>query len=148
MATVKNSAFTVTDVKQQDRLRNPAPPFTTSTLQQEASRKLGMSPRKTMAVAQQLYEGVDITGEGTAGLITYMRTDSLRLSDEATAAAGKFILGRYGKEYYPGKPRVYKAREGAQDAHEAIRPSNVELVPEDIKKDLTSDQFQIGRAHV
>ena len=143
MEEVKAGAFTVTEVKRQDRLRNPAPPFTTSTLQQEASRKLGMSPRRTMSIAQQLYEGVDITGEGTVGLITYMRTDSLRLSDEATAAAGRFIQSRYGKEYYPGKPRVYKARSGAQDAHEAIRPSNVELVPEDIKKDLTSEQFRL-----
>ena len=104
-----------------------------------------MSPRKTMAVAQQLYEGVDITGEGTVGLITYMRTDSLRLSDEATAAAGRFITARYGREYYPGKPRVYKAREGAQDAHEAIRPSSVDLTPEDIKKDLTSEQYRLYR---
>ncbi|MDE6107200.1 MAG: type I DNA topoisomerase, partial [Oscillospiraceae bacterium] len=143
MSAVKTVPFRVSDVKRQEKLRNPAPPFTTSTLQQEASRKLGMSPRKTMAVAQQLYEGVDITGEGTVGLITYMRTDSLRLSEEATAAAGRFILGRYGKEYYPGKPRVYKAREGAQDAHEAIRPSNVELVPEDIKKDLTGEQYRL-----
>ena len=137
MAAVEKGTFSVTEVKRQDRMRNPSPPFTTSTLQQEASRKLGMAPRRTMAIAQQLYEGVDITGEGTVGLITYMRTDSLRLSDEAVADARTFILGRYGKEYYPGKPRVYKAREGAQDAHEAIRPSNVNLVPEDIKKDLT-----------
>ncbi|MBO5034285.1 MAG: type I DNA topoisomerase [Oscillospiraceae bacterium] len=143
MDAVKAAPFSVSDVKRQDKQRNPAPPFTTSTLQQEASRKLGMSPRKTMAVAQQLYEGVDITGEGTVGLITYMRTDSLRLSDEATAAAARFINARYGKEYYPGKPRVYKAREGAQDAHEAIRPSNVDLVPEDIKKDLTGEQYRL-----
>ncbi len=94
MDAVKGTLFQVTDVKRQEKTRNPAPPFTTSTLQQEASRKLGMSPRRTMAVAQQLYEGVDITGEGTVGLITYMRTDSLRLSDEATAAARQFILGR------------------------------------------------------
>ena len=143
MDAVKAAPFSVSDVKRQDKQRNPAPPFTTSTLQQEASRKLGMSPRKTMAVAQQLYEGVDVTGEGTVGLITYMRTDSLRLSDEATAAAGRFITARYGKEYYPGKPRVYKAKEGAQDAHEAIRPSNVDLVPEDIKKDLTGEQYRL-----
>ncbi len=143
MAAVKTAPFQVSNVKRQDKQRNPAPPFTTSTLQQEASRKLGMSPRKTMAVAQQLYEGVDITGEGTVGLITYMRTDSLRLSDEATAAAGRFITARYGREYYPGKPRVYKAREGAQDAHEAIRPSSVDLTPEDIKKDLTSEQYRL-----
>ena len=101
MAAVEKGTFSVTEVKRQDRMRNPSPPFTTSTLQQEASRKLGMAPRRTMAIAQQLYEGVDITGEGTVGLITYMRTDSLRLSDEAVADARTFILGRYGKEYYP-----------------------------------------------
>jgi len=143
MDAVKGASFTVTSVKRQDKTRNPAPPFTTSTLQQEASRKLGMAPRRTMSIAQQLYEGVDITGEGTVGLITYMRTDSLRLSDEATAAARSFILGRYGQGYYPGKPRIYKAKAGAQDAHEAIRPSNVELVPEDIKKDLTAEQYRL-----
>ncbi|WP_251446064.1 type I DNA topoisomerase [Vermiculatibacterium agrestimuris] len=143
MEAVKTAPFTVAGVKRQEKQRNPAPPFTTSTLQQEASRKLGMSPRRAMAVAQQLYEGVDITGEGTVGLITYMRTDSLRLSDEATAAAKDFILGRYGKEYYPGKARVYKAKAGAQDAHEAIRPSNVRLVPEEIKKDLSQEQYRL-----
>ena len=143
MEAVKAAAFTVTGVKEQEKTRNPAPPFTTSTLQQEASRKLNMQPRRTMAIAQQLYEGVDITGEGTVGLITYMRTDSLRLSDEATAAAGRFIEARYGKAYYPGKPRVYKAKAGAQDAHEAIRPSNVALTPEDVKKDLTSEQYRL-----
>jgi len=143
MEAVKAGSFTVTGVKEQEKTRNPAPPFTTSTLQQEASRKLNMPPRRAMAIAQQLYEGVDITGEGTVGLITYMRTDSLRLSDEATAAARSFILGRYGKEYYPGSPRVYKAKAGAQDAHEAIRPSNVELTPENIKKDLTNEQYRL-----
>ena len=143
MEAVQAAEFTVSSVKRQDKLRNPAPPFTTSTLQQEASRKLGMAPRRTMAIAQQLYEGVDIAGEGTVGLITYMRTDSLRLSDEATAAARELILSRYGKDYYPGKARVYRAKAGAQDAHEAIRPSNVALIPEDIKKDLTSEQFRL-----
>ncbi len=102
-----------------------------------------MTPRRTMSIAQQLYEGVDIAGEGTVGLITYMRTDSLRLSDEATAAARDFILGRYGKDYYPGKARVYKTKSGAQDAHEAIRPSDVTLTPEDIKKDLTAEQYRL-----
>ncbi len=140
---VKDSPFTVKGVKRQDKQRSPAPPFTTSTLQQEASRKLNMTPRRTMSVAQQLYEGVEISGEGSVGLITYMRTDSLRLSEEATAAAKRFILGRYGKEYYPGKPRVYKAKSGAQDAHEAIRPSHVELTPEEIKKDLTAEQYRL-----
>ena len=140
---VKGDTFTVTGVKRQDKQRNPAPPFTTSTLQQEASRKLNMTPRRTMSIAQQLYEGVDIAGEGTVGLITYMRTDSLRLSDEATAAARRFILARYGQDYYPGKARVYKTKSGAQDAHEAIRPSNVDLTPEDVKKDLTAEQYKL-----
>lgn len=140
---VKDKAFTVKSVKRQDKNRSPAPPFITSSLQQEASRKLNMTPRRTMAIAQQLYEGVDIAGEGTVGLITYMRTDSLRLSDEATAAARSFILSRYGAAYYPGKPRQYKAKSGAQDAHEAIRPSNVNLTPEDIRGDLTSEQYRL-----
>ena len=135
--------FTVSKVKRQDKLRNPAPPFTTSTLQQEASRKLNMTPARTMSIAQQLYEGVDITGEGTVGLITYMRTDSLRLSEEAIAAAKGFIEHRYGREYYPPQARHYKSKGNAQDAHEAIRPSDVNLVPEDIKKDLTSEQFRL-----
>ena len=140
---IKAAPFTVKGVKRQDKQRNPAPPFITSTLQQEASRKLNMTPRRTMSIAQQLYEGVDIAGEGTVGLITYMRTDSLRLSDEATAAARDFILARYGQSYYPGKPRVYKTKSGAQDAHEAIRPSDVRLTPEDIKKDLTAEQYRL-----
>lgn len=143
MEAVKNAPFAVTGVKRQDKQRNPAPPFITSTLQQEASRKLNMTPRRTMSIAQQLYEGVDIEGEGTVGLITYMRTDSLRLSDEATAAAKDFILARYGADYYPGKARVYKTKSGAQDAHEAIRPSNVNLTPEDIKKSLTAEQYKL-----
>ena len=140
---VRSAPFQVTGVKRQDKQRNPAPPFTTSTLQQEASRKLNMTPRRTMSIAQQLYEGVDIEGEGTVGLITYMRTDSLRLSDEATAAARDFILGRYGAEYYPGKARQFKTKSGAQDAHEAIRPSDVTLTPDNIKKDLTSEQYRL-----
>ena len=140
---VQAAPFTVRGVKRQDKQRNPAPPFITSTLQQEASRKLNMSPRRTMSIAQQLYEGVDIEGEGTVGLITYMRTDSLRLSDEAVAAARSFAGARYGQDYLPAAPRQFKAKAGAQDAHEAIRPSNVELTPESIKKDLTSEQFRL-----
>ncbi len=140
---VREAPFTVQGVKRQEKLRNPAPPFITSTLQQEASRKLNMTPRRTMSIAQQLYEGVDIAGEGTVGLITYMRTDSLRLSDEATAAARALILDRYGKDYYPGKPRVFKTKSGAQDAHEAIRPSDVRLIPDEIKKDLTAEQYRL-----
>ena len=143
VSAVQADSFTVQGVKRQDKQRNPAPPFTTSTLQQEASRKLNMTPRRTMSIAQQLYEGVDIEGEGTIGLITYMRTDSLRLSDEATEAAKNFIQGRYGADYYPGKPRVFKTKSGAQDAHEAIRPSDVNLTPEQLKKDLTSEQYRL-----
>lgn len=140
---VSGNPFTVTKVKRQDKQRQPAPPFTTSTLQQEASRKLNMTPARTMSIAQQLYEGVDITGEGTVGLITYMRTDSLRLSEEALAAAKSFIQSRYGTEYYPPQTRRFKASSGAQDAHEAIRPSDVRLVPEAIRKDLTAEQFRL-----
>ena len=140
---LKDSRFAVSAVKRQDKNRSPAPPFTTSTLQQDASRKLNMTPRRTMAIAQQLYEGMDIAGEGTVGLITYMRTDSLRLSDEAQAAARDFILGRYGKDYYPGSPRIYKTKATAQDAHEAIRPSDVTLTPEQLKGDLTREQYQL-----
>ena len=145
VAAVENAAFTVKSVKRQDKQRSPSPPFTTSTLQQEASRKLSMTPRRTMAIAQQLYEGIDISGEGAVGLITYMRTDSLRLSDEALDAAKGFILGRYGQDYYPGKARTYKTKAGAQDAHEAIRPSYVNLTPERVKGDLTPDQYRLYR---
>ena len=140
---VKGSDFRVAGVKRQDKNRNPAPPFITSTLQQEASRKLNMTPRRTMSVAQQLYEGVDIEGEGTIGLITYMRTDSLRLSEEALAAAKGFIESRYGKQYYPPKTRHFKSKGNAQDAHEAIRPSDVNLTPERVKQDLTGEQYRL-----
>ena len=141
----ENQAFTVKSVKRTDKQRSPSPPFTTSTMQQEASRKLSMTPRRTMAIAQQLYEGVDIEGEGTVGLITYMRTDSLRLSEEAIASAKEFILGRYGREYYPPQAHRYKAKANAQDAHEAIRPSNVNWTPEQLKKDLTGEQYRLYR---
>ena len=141
----ENQAFTVKSVKRTDKQRSPSPPFTTSTMQQEASRKLSVTPRRTMAIAQQLYEGVDIEGEGTVGLITYMRTDSLRLSEEAIASAKEFILGRYGREYYPPQAHRYKAKANAQDAHEAIRPSNVNWTPEQLKKDLTGEQYRLYR---
>ena len=137
--------FIVKSVKRSDKQRSPSPPFTTSTMQQEASRKLSMTPRRTMAIAQQLYEGVDIEGEGTVGLITYMRTDSLRISEEALADAKVFILGRYGKAYYPAQTHRYKVKAGAQDAHEAIRPSNVNWTPEMLKKDLTGEQYRLYR---
>ncbi|MGM9578389.1 MAG: type I DNA topoisomerase [Evtepia sp.] len=143
LAAIQTAPFQVSSIKRQDKSRSPAPPFITSTLQQEASRKLNMSPRRTMSIAQQLYEGVDIQGEGTVGLITYMRTDSLRLSDEAIAAARQFAAARYGEKYLPDTPRRFKTKAGAQDAHEAIRPSNVDLTPESIKKDLTPEQFRL-----
>ena len=145
VAETENMPFVVKSVKRTDKQRSPSPPFTTSTLQQEASRKLSMTPRRTMAIAQQLYEGVDIEGEGTVGLITYMRTDSLRISEEALAATKQFILGRYGQEYYPAVTHRYKAKASAQDAHEAIRPSNVNWTPEDLKKDLTGEQYRLYR---
>ena len=145
LAAVENQPFTIQTVKRGEKQRSPSPPFITSTLQQEASRRLGMTPARTMSVAQQLYEGIDITGQGTVGLITYMRTDSLRLSDEALAAARDYIVAHYGREYYPGKARVFKTKAGAQDAHEAIRPSNVLLAPEVIKKDLTGEQYRLYR---
>ena len=140
---IRTAPFSVSKIKRQDKSRSPAPPFITSTLQQEASRKLNMSPRRTMSIAQQLYEGVDIAGEGTVGLITYMRTDSLRLSDEAVAAARSFAGARYGQEYLPDAPRHFKAKAGAQDAHDAIRPSNEAHTPDSIKKDLTAEQFRL-----
>ncbi|MBR7146310.1 MAG: type I DNA topoisomerase [Oscillospiraceae bacterium] len=142
---VKNEVFRVKSVKRADKQRSPSPPFTTSTMQQEASRKLNMTPRRTMAIAQQLYEGIDVTGEGTVGLITYMRTDSLRISEEALAATKTFILGRYGKDYYPATTRRFKTQAGAQDAHEAIRPSNIALTPEQIRGDLTGEQYRLYR---
>ena len=142
---VEHEVFTVKSVKRTDKQRSPSPPFTTSTLQQEASRKLAMTPRRTMAIAQQLYEGIDITGEGTVGLITYMRTDSLRISEEALASARSFIRGRYGEAYCPASARHYKAKANAQDAHEAIRPSNVGLTPEAIRGDLTNEQYRLYR---
>ena len=138
-------AFRVAAVKRSDKFRSPSPPFITSSLQQEASRRLGMTPARTMSIAQQLYEGIEIGGQGTVGLITYMRTDSLRLSDEALRAAAGYIREHYGEAYYPGKPRVYKTKSGAQDAHEAIRPSSVALSPDRIKKDLTNDQYRLYR---
>ena len=141
----EDEVFAVKSVKRTDKQRSPSPPFTTSTLQQEASRKLSMTPRRTMAIAQQLYEGIDVEGEGTVGLITYMRTDSLRISEEAIAATKEFILGRYGKDYYPAQPHRYKTKANSQDAHEAIRPSNVAWTPEMLKRDLTGEQYRLYR---
>ena len=145
VAAVQGQPFTVSGVKRGEKQKSPAPPFITSTLQQEASRRLSMTPRRTMSIAQQLYEGVEISGHGSIGLITYMRTDSLRLSEEALAAAKDFIVGHYGAEYYPGSPRHFKTKAGAQDAHEAIRPTDVNLTPELVRKDLTQEQYRLYR---
>ena len=143
LAEIAGTPFTVTNVKKGDKKRTAAPPFTTSTLQQEASRKLNMTPKRTMSIAQQLYEGVDVAGEGTLGLITYMRTDSLRIAPEALEEAASFIKGRYGAAYYYGTPHVFKTKGGAQDAHEAIRPTHVALDPEQIRSSLTNDQYRL-----
>ncbi len=143
VSAVADQPFTVGEIKKGKKKRTPAPPFITSTLQQEASRKLNMTPRRTMSVAQELYEGIELGEHGLTGLITYMRTDSLRLAEEATAAAAGFIRGRYGEEYYPGRPRVFKTKGNAQDAHEAIRPSDVKLIPEEIRQYLSPDQFKL-----
>lgn len=144
-ARVEKGGFVIRSVKRGERRKHPAAPFTTSNLQQEASRKLGFTTAKTMQVAQQLYEGVDIEGRGTLGLISYIRTDSVRLSDEAVATAREMIAERYGEQFVPEKPNVYKGRKSAQDAHEAIRPTNLELRPEDIKASLTKDQYNLYR---
>ena len=143
IADITGKEFEVTNVKKSDKKRTAAPPFTTSTLQQEASRKLNMPPRRTMSIAQQLYEGVDVAGEGTLGLITYMRTDSLRIAPEALAEAADFIKARYGQAYYYGTPHVFKTKGGAQDAHEAIRPTHVYLDPEKIRGSLTVEQYKL-----
>ena len=140
---ITGKEFTVTNVKKGEKKRTSAPAFTTSTLQQEASRKLNMTPKRTMSIAQQLYEGVDVAGEGTLGLITYMRTDSLRIAPEALAEAADFIKARYGAAYYYGQPHVFKTKGGAQDAHEAIRPTHVALDPERVRGSLTSDQYRL-----
>ncbi len=141
----KDAPFTVGSVKRGEKQRSPAPPFITSTLQQEASRRLSMTPRRTMSIAQQLYEGVEIAGQGSVGLITYMRTDSLRLSEEALSAARSFIGERYGDRYLPAQARRFKTKAGAQDAHEAIRPTDVRLTPELVRKDLTQEQYRLYR---
>ncbi|MBQ7566084.1 MAG: type I DNA topoisomerase [Oscillospiraceae bacterium] len=142
VGSIQGKTFTVSAVKRTEKRRQPAPPFITSTLQQEASRKLNMAPYYTMSIAQQLYEGVDVKGEGTIGLITYMRTDSLRVSEEALSAAGGVIRSRYGDAYYTGARR-YKTKGAAQDAHEAIRPSDVSLTPDTVKGDLSRDQYRL-----
>ena len=138
---IENGKYVVTEVKKGVKKRTPAPPFTTSTMQQEASRKLGFTLKKTMSVAQGLYEGVKVEEKGTVGLITYMRTDSTRISEEARAAAKKEIIAQYGEEYYEN--RYYKTKQNSQDAHEGIRPTYIELNPEKIKDSLTKDQYKL-----
>ena len=138
---IKNKKYIVEDIKKGEKKRTPAPPFTTSTMQQEASRKLGFTLKKTMSIAQGLYEGVNIEGKGTVGLITYMRTDSTRISEEARKTIKEQIVNQYGEEYYEN--RYYKTKSDSQDAHEAIRPTYVELAPDKIKSSLTNDQYKL-----
>ena len=143
LAALDGAEFRVESVKKGQRRRSPAPPFTTSTLQQEASRKLGFQARRTMKVAQELYEGVEIAGMGAVGLITYMRTDSLRISEDAIREVREYIDNQFGGKYVPDKERHFKTRANAQDGHEAIRPTSVGLQPEEIKGSLTSDQYKL-----
>ncbi len=145
VAAVKAEPFVVNTVKKGVKTRNPAPPFITSTLQQEASRRFNYQAKRTMQVAQQLYEGVEVEGVGMVGLITYMRTDSLRISAEALTEVRELIGTKFGENFRPESPRVFKAKSNAQDAHEAIRPSMVSLEPSAIKKSLTADQFKLYR---
>lgn len=143
LAILNGAEFKVTSVKKRVTKKNPAPPFITSTLQQEASRRMGFQSKRTMKTAQELYEGVEIEGMGLVGLITYMRTDSLRISNEARQSAKEYILQAYGEKYIPDKPRVFKTKANAQDAHEAIRPSMPTLSPIQIKDSLTADQYKL-----
>ncbi len=141
LKTIEKAKYIVDDIKKSEKKRNPAPPFTTSTMQQEASRKLGFTLKKTMTIAQGLYEGVKIPEKGTVGLITYMRTDSTRISEEARAIAKEQITKNYGDEYYEN--RYYKAKKDSQDAHEAIRPTYIDINPEEIKDALSKDQYKL-----
>ncbi len=143
LGALKNKPFIVTDVKKQERRRRPAPPFTTSSLQQEASRKLGFTARKTMVVAQQIYEGLDLGQEGVVGLITYIRTDSTRIAQTAQAEVRTYLATAYGNSFVPDKPPLYAAKKGAQEAHEAIRPTAVLRLPERVKSLLSRDQHRL-----
>lgn len=135
--------YSVVKVERKEKKRNPVPPFITSTMQQEASRHHGYSTSRTMSIAQQLYEGLDLGNEGTEGLITYMRTDSVRVEPAAIDEARKYIENRFGKEYVPQKPRFYSTKKNSQDAHEAIRPANLHHHPDSVRPYLTSEQFNI-----
>jgi DNA topoisomerase-1 len=141
--SLQGASWVIGDVEKKERRRYPAPPFVTSKLQQEASRKLGFQPRRTMQLAQQLYEGVELGSEGSVGLITYMRTDSTRVSNDALDAVRQHIQTQYGKNYVPGKPNTFRSKKGAQDAHEAIRPTALEYTPERVRRYLRRDQFQL-----
>ncbi|MDY2855842.1 MAG: type I DNA topoisomerase, partial [Oscillospiraceae bacterium] len=143
VSELENEEFKITKLRNGTRKKQPAPPFTTSTLQQEASRKLNFQSRRTMKVAQELYEGIELPEMGAVGLITYMRTDSLRISNDAIAEVTEYIKGRWGEKYLPKEPRVFKSRSNAQDGHEAIRPSMPSLEPDKIKESLTSDQYKL-----
>lgn len=142
-AELEQEEFLVGSVKKGKKNRSPAPPFITSTLQQEASRKLGFQARRTMKAAQELYEGVEVRGQGSMGLITYMRTDSLRISEDAIKDAAAYIKERWGEKYLPSKPRHFKSRANAQDGHEAIRPASVAITPDMVKDSLTGDQYKL-----
>lgn len=143
LARLENATYNVSSLKKGTKKKNPSPPFITSTMQQDAARKLGFTAKRTMKVAQELYEGVEINGLGSVGLITYMRTDSLRISEEARAQVDSFVRKNYGDKYMPEKPRYFKSRSNAQDGHEAIRPSSVDLTPERVKESLSSDQYKL-----
>lgn len=143
LAAIKGEDYTVTKVQKGSRKRSAPPPFTTSTMQQEASRKLGFTTKKTMMLAQQLYEGVDVKGEGSVGLITYMRTDSTRVSDQALAEVRTTIQEKFGKDYVPSKANIFRSKKGSQDAHEAIRPTSVRYSPKDLQSSLKRDQLRL-----
>lgn len=143
LSDLEDAEYIVSKVKTGTRKKSPAPPFITSTLQQEASRKLGYQSRRTMKIAQELYEGVEIEGIGPTGLITYMRTDSLRISAEAAQEAAEYIKNTFSPEYLPAKPRFFKSKNNAQDGHEAIRPTSVKLTPDRVKANLTADQYRL-----
>lgn len=143
LSELENESYIVKSVKKGTRKKSPTPPFITSTLQQEASRRLSFQARRTMKAAQELYEGVDVAGIGTVGLITYMRTDSLRISEDARAAGNQYIIDTYGEKYLPKTPRYFKSKGNIQDGHEAIRPSMPSVTPDSIKSSLTNDQYKI-----
>ncbi|SKA76423.1 DNA topoisomerase-1 [Clostridium sp. USBA 49] len=143
ISQLENGEFIVSKIKKSQKNKNPLPPFTTSTLQQDAYKKLNYTTKKTMSIAQQLYEGIDIKGHGTLGLITYMRTDSVRVSSEAQKSARDFISNTYGADYIPSNPRIFKGKKNIQDAHEAIRPTYIELTPDIVKESLKDEQYKL-----